>query len=134
MRQAGSQRRGRRRAEDGLVHGQEVGYCTVPLDGTRASNRTRETNLGNWVADVWRLQAAADVALLNAGSLKIDEVCPEPCGLYWPAPGLDRLPPFPCLVGLHACCMCRAMRVEEIDGERGRDWYVSFRASFSMVP
>eukprot|EP00884_Botryococcus_braunii_P000604 jgi/Botrbrau1/10544/Bobra.7_1s0022.1 len=54
----------------------EVGYSSVPLDGTRASNRTQETNLGNWLADMWRVQAAADVALLNAGSLKIDEVIP----------------------------------------------------------
>ncbi len=57
---------------------QVIGYCSETLDGTRASNRTRETNLGNWVADVWRVQTGADVALLNSGSLKIDEVCWAP--------------------------------------------------------
>lgn len=78
------------------VFGQEVGCCTVPLDGTRASNRTQETNLGNWVADVWRLQTAADVALLNAGSLKIDEARPFPS---------TSLPLFHHLGGLYECAV-----------------------------
>lgn len=47
-----------------------VGRSSVLLDGERANVRTRETTLGNFVADLVREAAHTDVALLNAGSLR----------------------------------------------------------------
>lgn len=44
------------------------------LDGSRVSCRTHETNWGNLVADALRHELDADVAVLNAGFLKGDQV------------------------------------------------------------
>jgi len=51
-----------------------VGRSSVPLDGRSAENRTHETNLGNLVADAYRRATAADVALVNGGSIRVDEM------------------------------------------------------------
>ena len=51
-----------------------VGRTSVPLDGRSSENRTQETNLGNFVADSFRIATAADVALLNGGSIRVDEI------------------------------------------------------------
>ena len=51
-----------------------MGETLVALDGRFATVRTRETNLGNWVADVWREAAHADIALLNSGTLRADAI------------------------------------------------------------
>jgi len=46
----------------------------VPLDARSAENRTRETNAGNFIADAFRRALGADVALLNGGSIRADEL------------------------------------------------------------
>lgn len=55
---------------------QEVGYSAVELDGRFSTVRTRESNLGNFVTDIWREAAHADVVLLNSGSLRSDTLHP----------------------------------------------------------
>lgn len=47
-----------------------IGETKVALDGERANVRTRETNLGNYVADVMRKAAGADVAITNGGGIR----------------------------------------------------------------
>ncbi|MFP2907776.1 bifunctional metallophosphatase/5'-nucleotidase [Pyxidicoccus sp. 3LFB2] len=55
---------------------ERVGRTPVALD-TRASEvRTRETNLGSFVADAFRTASGADVALVNGGALRADAVLP----------------------------------------------------------
>ena len=51
-----------------------VGRTSVPLDARSAENRTRETNVGNLVADAFRKAMAADVSLINGGSIRADGV------------------------------------------------------------
>jgi 5'-nucleotidase len=51
-----------------------VGRTSVALDARSAENRTRETNVGNFVADAFRKATAADVALINGGSIRADEI------------------------------------------------------------
>ncbi|HEX6717555.1 MAG TPA: 5'-nucleotidase C-terminal domain-containing protein [Pyrinomonadaceae bacterium] len=51
-----------------------VGQTSVPLDARSAENRTQETNVGNFVADSFRKATNADVALLNGGSIRADEL------------------------------------------------------------
>jgi 2',3'-cyclic-nucleotide 2'-phosphodiesterase (5'-nucleotidase family) len=50
------------------VLGQVIGETTVFLDGQNV--RRRETNLGNWLADLIRQTANADVAVLNGGGIR----------------------------------------------------------------
>jgi 2',3'-cyclic-nucleotide 2'-phosphodiesterase (5'-nucleotidase family) len=47
-----------------------VGLCSVPLDAREASVRTRETNIGNMIADLMRRCVRADVAMLNGGTIR----------------------------------------------------------------
>ncbi|MDQ1590208.1 MAG: 5-nucleotidase / UDP-sugar diphosphatase [Pyrinomonadaceae bacterium] len=47
-----------------------VGRTTVELDARQETNRSRETNLGSFIADAYRKYAGADVALLNGGSIR----------------------------------------------------------------
>jgi 5'-nucleotidase len=47
-----------------------VGRTAVPLDARQETNRTRETNLGSYIADAYRQQTGAQVALLNGGSIR----------------------------------------------------------------
>ena len=49
-----------------------VGMTGVSLDALSISNRTKETNIGNFVADAYRTAANADVALVNGGSIRAD--------------------------------------------------------------
>ena len=49
-----------------------VGMTGVILDALSISNRTKETNIGNFVADAYRTAANADVALVNGGSIRAD--------------------------------------------------------------
>lgn len=51
-----------------------VGRSRVPLDARSAENRTRETNVGNLVADAFRRATGADVALMNGGSIRADTI------------------------------------------------------------
>lgn len=47
-----------------------IGRAAVDLDGARDNVRTKETNLGNLVADVIRDFAAAEVGLMNGGGIR----------------------------------------------------------------
>jgi 5'-nucleotidase / UDP-sugar diphosphatase len=47
-----------------------VGRSLVDLDGENASVRVRETNLGNLLADLARLEFGTDVALVNSGQIR----------------------------------------------------------------
>lgn len=53
-----------------------VGRSTVALDARSAENRTRETNVGNLVADSFRKALMADVGLMNGGSIRADALMP----------------------------------------------------------
>ncbi|QSQ24267.1 bifunctional metallophosphatase/5'-nucleotidase [Pyxidicoccus parkwayensis] len=55
---------------------ERVGRTPVALDGRSVEVRTRETNLGSFVADAFRAAAGADVALVNGGALRADSVLP----------------------------------------------------------
>lgn len=51
-----------------------VGRTSVALDARSMESRTRETNLGNFIADAFRKATAADVGLLNGGSIRADSI------------------------------------------------------------
>ena len=53
-----------------------VGRAGVALDGETIHLRTSETNLGNLVADAMRAAAGAEIALVNAGGIRGDQVHP----------------------------------------------------------
>jgi 5'-nucleotidase len=53
-----------------------VGRTVVALDATSLANRTRETNLGNFIADAFRQATSADFALLNGGSVRANKIYP----------------------------------------------------------
>ena len=60
-----------------------VGRTTVPIDARDAIGRTQESLLGDLVADAMRAGTGADVALLNAGTLRLDDVIrPGPLSSY----------------------------------------------------
>lgn len=56
-----------------------VGATGVVLDALSVSGRTKETNIGNFIADAYRDAAKADVALVNGGSIRADLT-------YYPGP------------------------------------------------
>lgn len=49
---------------------QVVGTAAVFFDGERANVRTRETNLGNLIADIMREATGADIAITNGGGIR----------------------------------------------------------------
>ena len=49
-----------------------VGMSGVVLDALSYSSRTKETNIGNFIADAYRNAAKSDVALVNGGSIRAD--------------------------------------------------------------
>ena len=51
---------------------QPVGRTDVELDIKSESVRTRETNMGNFIADTYRQATGADVALVNGGAIRAD--------------------------------------------------------------
>ncbi len=56
---------------------QPVGLAEVGLDGREREVRSRETNLGDLVADVIRERLGADLALLNGGAIRGNRLLPE---------------------------------------------------------
>jgi 2',3'-cyclic-nucleotide 2'-phosphodiesterase (5'-nucleotidase family) len=54
----------------------EVGHTTMPLEARRGPLRTKETNLGDFIADAMRARLDADVALVNGGGVRTDRVIP----------------------------------------------------------
>src|SRR5262249_27355222 len=55
---------------------EEVGQTAVELDATQPSNQSKETNLGDYIADVYRKYAGADVSLFNGGSIRSNMTYP----------------------------------------------------------
>lgn len=53
-----------------------VGRTAVALDARSAVGRTQETNVGNFIADSFRVATVADVGLMNGGSIRADEIIP----------------------------------------------------------
>ncbi|KAK9472018.1 Metallo-dependent phosphatase-like protein [Dipodascopsis tothii] len=53
-----------------------IGWSKVPLDTTFETVRTRESNMGNFVADIMRVWYGADIALVAGGTLRSDTVYP----------------------------------------------------------
>jgi 2',3'-cyclic-nucleotide 2'-phosphodiesterase (5'-nucleotidase family) len=51
-----------------------LGHTAVPIDARDAVGRRQESVLGDLVTDAMRLGTGADVALLNAGTLRLDDV------------------------------------------------------------
>ncbi len=49
-----------------------VGATSVSLDALSLSNRSHETNIGNFIADTYRSATGADVAIMNGGSIRAD--------------------------------------------------------------
>jgi 5'-nucleotidase len=49
-----------------------LGYTSVQMDATSLSSRTRETNIGNFLADIYRDAVQADAALINGGGIRAD--------------------------------------------------------------
>jgi len=47
-----------------------LGHAAVLLEGERADVRTRETNFGNYIADVLRAYTKTDVAVFNGGNIR----------------------------------------------------------------
>lgn len=54
----------------------EVGGTRIPLDGVSSALRSRETNLGNFVADAMRADTGAPIAIVNSGSIRVNQVMP----------------------------------------------------------
>ena len=50
----------------------QVGSTSVELDALSLSSRTKETNVGNFIADSYRAATNSDVALVNGGSIRAD--------------------------------------------------------------
>ena len=53
-----------------------IGRTAVELDATTLACRTKETNLGNFIADAFKQATGADVALLNGGSVRANKLYP----------------------------------------------------------
>jgi len=53
-----------------------VATAVSPLDARDALSRSRESPLGDLVTDAMRLGTGADVALINSGALRLDDVLP----------------------------------------------------------
>lgn len=47
-----------------------VGETAVELDARQVNNRSRETNLGSWLAEIYRASTQAEVAMVNGGSIR----------------------------------------------------------------
>ena len=49
-----------------------VGATSVPLDALSHSVRSRETDIGNFIADAYRKAVGADIGFVNGGSIRAD--------------------------------------------------------------
>jgi 5'-nucleotidase len=52
----------------------QVGETHVELDATQANNQSKETNLGDLIADAYRAQMGTDVVVFNGGSIRSNTV------------------------------------------------------------
>lgn len=51
-----------------------IGSTSLALDARSKENRTRETNVGNFITDAFRKATAADVGFMNGGSVRADSI------------------------------------------------------------
>src|SRR5215204_1424797 len=51
-----------------------IGRTNVALDARSAENRTKETNVGNFVTDAFRKATASDIGFMNGGSVRADGI------------------------------------------------------------
>ncbi|HET6978309.1 MAG TPA: 5'-nucleotidase C-terminal domain-containing protein [Pyrinomonadaceae bacterium] len=51
-----------------------IGTTKVALDARSAENRTKETNVGNFITDAFRKATAADIGFMNGGSIRADGI------------------------------------------------------------
>ncbi|MBF0588604.1 MAG: bifunctional metallophosphatase/5'-nucleotidase [Magnetococcales bacterium] len=70
---------------------QKIGSTLAPLNATRMANRSQETNLGSLITDAMRGLGSADVALINSGAIRSDQLY-GPGDLY--AEDVNRILPF----------------------------------------
>lgn len=54
-----------------------IGSTKVDLDARFSEIRTKETNVSNFVAQIMTRSTGADVAILNAGTLRADRIIPK---------------------------------------------------------
>lgn len=52
------------------VSNEVIGHTDIDLDGERETNRSRETNLGDLIAEAMLLETGADVAITNGGGIR----------------------------------------------------------------
>ena len=116
-----------------------VGASRVPLDADSIRLRAGETNLGDLVADAIRTEVGADMAILNAGSIRGDRV--------YPAGPLDRrtllaIHPFGnvvCKVAVRGGVAVRTLnhavsRLPATSGQFPQVSGISFRVELSAPP
>jgi hypothetical protein len=82
-----------------------MGSSATDLDGRFEAVRTRESNLGNLVCDVFRMATDAEVALLNSGSLRWAAGRLATGG--WGEGCMLRSAARSVAFGAHFCCCCR---------------------------
>lgn len=51
-----------------------IGSTSVALDARSKENRTRETNVGNFITDAFRKATTADIGFMNGGSVRADSI------------------------------------------------------------
>lgn len=51
-----------------------IGKTGIALDALNASVRTKESNLGNLISDIMRLETGADTASINGGNIRSDNI------------------------------------------------------------
>jgi len=51
-----------------------VGETAVELDARQITSRSQETNLGSWLAEIYRASTRAEVAIVNGGSIRSNTV------------------------------------------------------------
>ncbi len=52
----------------------KIGSTDIELDASELALRSRETNLGDYIADLVRVEANADIAIINSGGLRDDRI------------------------------------------------------------
>src|SRR5689334_1250118 len=55
-------------------HATQDGHTNVALDARSLESRTRETNVGDFVADAFRKSTSSDIGFMNGGSIRADNV------------------------------------------------------------
>lgn len=53
-----------------------IGESCVPIDARFAFIRTCETNAANFIADIMRVGCQSDIAILNSGTIRLDDIVP----------------------------------------------------------